>query len=139
MVAFLDRYTYPGQTEENELVVKMFRHTLMHTGELRFVAWPTKGYVYTWTVMFGEEWGTSAHYRIDDVDPQGQDQLLSLAAWIRPALVAPKTRCLHIILKFLARDVERAASEFLKDVHHSPRLQVQIVDVYKKLRCSLFS
>ena len=116
MVGFLDRYMYPNLPEENEVVVKMFRHILMHTGELRFLAWPSRRTVYTWSNYFGNEWGMTTHYKIDDVDPRYQDQLLSLASWVWPNMSSPRTRCIRVNLKDLARDIERATNAYLTDV-----------------------
>jgi hypothetical protein len=37
MIAFLDRYVYPGRLDVHRAVVQMLRHTLMHTGALRYL------------------------------------------------------------------------------------------------------
>jgi hypothetical protein len=34
MISFMNRYLYPGRTDEHRVSVQMFRHTLMHTGAL---------------------------------------------------------------------------------------------------------
>jgi len=78
MVSFMDRYLYPGKTAEHRVSVQMFRHTLMHTGALRFLYDKKADTRYTWRVYFGEGLSSGEHYTITAQDARYQDQLMTL-------------------------------------------------------------
>jgi hypothetical protein len=78
MISFMDRYLYPGRVEEHRVAVQMFRHTLMHTGALRFLYDRASDTRYAWRVYFGEGLRPAWHYRITTEDEQHQEQLRAL-------------------------------------------------------------
>ena len=64
MISFMDRYLYPGRSEEHKVAVKMFRHTLMHTGALRFIYDPATDTRYTWRVHLDDQLPPASHYTV---------------------------------------------------------------------------
>ena len=55
MIDFLAKFVYPmpEQLRIHSVVVQMFRHSLMHTGALRFVFDRGESVAYTWRVHLG--------------------------------------------------------------------------------------
>jgi hypothetical protein len=84
----------------------MLRHTLMHTGALRYLYDPDSKIAYTWRVYFDDLPGSVAHYTLTQIDPAYQDDprdharlagvTLSHAAasagWARQAISEPARR-----------------------------------------------
>ena len=50
MHGFLDEYAYPGRADAHRILVQMFRHTLMHTGRMRYLFDASTSVAYTWNV-----------------------------------------------------------------------------------------
>ena len=75
MIAFLDRYLYPGRLDVHRAVVQMLHHTLMHTGALRYLYDPDSKIAYTWRVHFDDLPNSVTHYTLTQVQPVYQDDL----------------------------------------------------------------
>jgi len=131
MLKFLDTYLYPTRSEEHKVLIQMFRHTLMHTGERRFLVSRDRSSVYTWSLRSGDTSRFETHYRVTDVDPAYQDQILALFSWIYPDAPLPRTKCFHLVLPRFTEDIERVAQSFVADAQTSPTLQTQICDTYR--------
>jgi hypothetical protein len=48
MQGFMDHYLYPKKFDENRVAIQLMRHTLMHTGALRYLYDETNQVAYTW-------------------------------------------------------------------------------------------
>jgi len=111
MCSFLDAYVHPGQVAVHPVLVQMMRHTLMHTGALRYLYDPTSKVAYTWRVHFGELDAGVTHYTVTSVDPVYQDELHELAKQIG---VSPMSiTALNISLTAFAADVVRGACGYV--------------------------
>lgn len=114
MIAFLDRYVHPGRLDVHRAVVQMLRHTLMHTGALRYLYDPDSKIAYTWRVYFGDLPGSVAHYTLTQVDPAYQDDLRDRArlAGVTPTSIV----ALNISLTALAANLVRGAEAYVADM-----------------------
>lgn len=111
MVDFLETYVRPGRVGMHRLVVQMLRHTLMHTGALRYLFDSVSMTAYTWRVHFGDLPIGVAHYTVTQLDPTYQNDMLENAqlAGLAPTSIA----ALNISLIALAEDVVRGAKKFV--------------------------
>jgi hypothetical protein len=67
MRRFLELYVEHGDDEVRRVLVQMLRHSLMHTGALRFLA--GEGIAYTWRIQFGHSMPSHVeHFSISEVD-----------------------------------------------------------------------
>ena len=114
MIAFLNRYVHPGRLDVHRVVVQMLRHTLMHTGALRYLYDPDSKIAYTWRVYFGDLPGSVVHYTLTQVDLVYQDDLRDRA---RLAGVTPTSSvALNISLTALAANLVRGADAYVADM-----------------------
>ena len=90
MVTFLETYVPPGNVDIHRVVVQMLRHTLMHTGALRYLCDSGNMTAYTWRVYFGDLPVSVAHYTVTQIDPTYQDDVLETArlAGLAPTSIA---------------------------------------------------
>jgi len=111
MVAFLETYVRPGKADTHRVVVQMLRHTLMHTGALRYLYDSGSMTAYTWRVYFGDLPVGVAHYTVTQLDPTHQDDVLETAqmAGLAPTSIAT----LNISLMVLTEDLVRGAKKFV--------------------------
>ena len=111
MVAFLETYVRPGSIEMHRVVVQMLRHTLMHTGALRYLYDCGNTTAYTWRVYFGDLPAGVAHYTVTQLDPTYKDDVLETArlAGLAPTSIA----ALNISLVALTEDLVRGAKTFV--------------------------
>ncbi len=111
MVAFLETYVRPGTVDMHRVVVQMLRHTLMHTGALRYLYDSGSMTAYTWRVYFGDLPVGVAHYTVTQLDPTHQDDVLETAqmAGLAPTSIAT----LNISLMVLTEDLVRGAKKFV--------------------------
>jgi len=84
MIDFLAEFVYPMPEfrRTHSVVVQMFRHSLMHTGEIRAIFDKDEGVGYTWRIHFGRLPDGLDHYSITEVDAvyQGLFKRLPLPA-----------------------------------------------------------
>ena len=122
---------YPGRAEEHAVVIQMFRHTLMHTGELRFVASQDRSTLYTWRLHWNRDTGGRSHYAVSEVDAVYHDQLLSLAAWVYPGTLFATTKAMDIIIADLAASILIAIEALACDADRNPTLRTDVVEAYR--------
>jgi hypothetical protein len=121
MASFMDRYLYPGRTDEHQVAVQMFRHTLMHTGALRFLYDRTTDTRYTWRVFFGEGLRPEWHYRITTEDERYQHQLRALA--VSTGSTSSTCKSLNVSIPRFVEDLDRATKGYLADFAIDTSLQ----------------
>lgn len=111
MVAFLVDY-FGYEERASRVVVKLWRHTLMHTGKPRELL-GTSGTRYHYLLQWGSE-----HL------PRDQHMRFQTSA---------EPRILNIGVLFLAEDLQAAATKYFDEVDASPDLQRQLLDAERKL------
>ena len=122
MRSFMDRYLHPGRTEENRVAVQMFRHTLMHTGALRFLYDKTNDVKYTWRVHFGFTFPPNVrHYSITTEDARYQEMLKAVP--VSTASSSSKIRALNLGIIHLVSDLKRGLTAYLADLETDLVLQ----------------
>jgi hypothetical protein len=115
MISFMNRYLHPGKAEENRVAVQMFRHTLMHTGALRFLYDRTNDVKYTWRVHFGFSFPAHIqHYTITTEDAKYQDMLREIP--VSTASSSTTIRALNLSIIHLVGDLKRALAAYLADL-----------------------
>jgi hypothetical protein len=71
MQGFMERYLDAQKADEHRVAIQLMRHTLMHTGSLRFLYDEKNETGYTWRIHFGDTFPTSiGHYTLTAEDPQ---------------------------------------------------------------------
>ncbi len=131
MLAFLDQYVGPGKHKENKLILQMFRNTLMHTGELRFMQSADGQEVFTWRLYWSEALGGDRHYEISEVDPRHQEQILAVYRELHPGGGQPRTMCLHWRLASFVRELQAGAERYFADVQTSGPMQARLRKAYR--------
>lgn len=121
MRAFMEKYLYPGKAGEIQVAVQMFRHTLMHTGALRFLYDRKADARYTWRVYLDALPPHFTHFTITDEDPTYQDQLL--APVVSTGSTTRTTKALNVSIPVFAADLRRAMSDYLEDLAAESVLQ----------------
>jgi hypothetical protein len=131
MIDFMDRYLYPGRADEHQVSVQLFRHTLMHTGALRFIYDRTNDTRYTWRVFFGEGLRPEWHYRITTEDEQYQDQLRSPI--ISTGSTTSACKALNVSIPRLIADLSRSNLRYLSEFEADPVLQANYDAAYPRI------
>jgi len=131
MILFMDRYLHPGRHEEHQVAVQMFRHTLMHTGSLRFLYNRTTKTRYTWRVYFGEGLRPEWHYRITTEDERYQDQLRALA--VSTGSTSSTIKVLNASVPRFVGDLNHAAQAYLSEFETDSRLQANYDKVLPRI------
>lgn len=108
MVDFLDHYVHPGSPDANKVAVQLWRHTLMHTGEARFLKDTRTGENYTWQLAFGPRSGWN-HYTLWR---HRHDQKMVLT----------------LIVTEFAADLQRGQALYLNDLEVDPALQTMFLN-----------
>jgi hypothetical protein len=121
MIDFMERFLYAGRLDEHQVAVQMFRHTLMHTGSLRFIYDRANDTRYTWRVFFGEGLRPEWHYRITTEDEQYQDQLRSPA--VSTGSTSSACKALNVSIARLIEDLALATTRYLSEFESNVTLQ----------------
>jgi hypothetical protein len=139
MIDFLATFVYPLPQHRNvhSVVVKMFRHSLMHTGALRFAYDEVEEVGYTWRVQFGVLPGNLDHYSIEVVDPKYQDQLLTA---LSPSCTLKEIRAINISIPVLVDNLYGGISRYLQQRRVDSGLQakymateaVMVMQIFKR-------
>lgn len=103
MVDFLDHYVRPGKRNESKVAVQLWRHTLMHTGEGRFLKDRNTGDIYTWQLAFGPHNGWN-HFTL----------------WRHPR---DQKMVLTLIMTEFASDLARGQALYLDDLEKDANLK----------------
>ena len=110
MTNFLKRYyDDANKVLEHEVVIQLFRHSLMHTGGLPYIRDPDTNIVYTWRLYFRELPVPSQHYTLTDSDLSEQPEL---SAAVTPAPAGVKV--INISIPAFAADIRRIAEQYTK-------------------------
>jgi hypothetical protein len=132
MEVFIDAY----KVEEHRVAIQLMRHTLMHTGALRYPYDERRKIAYTWQTYFGDSSSSHRdHYTLTLEDPTYQDHLLE-AADGRPV---DQIKSLNFRLILFAADVVRAASAWNGAVRGDEEMQELCVSNYSAVRFQLFN
>lgn len=119
MRSFMPRYLDAHKTDEHTVAIQLMRHTLMHTGALRFLYDRQAQVAYTWRVHFnGLLPAGVAHYTLSTEDAAYQDVLLS-AVNGQVAVV----KALNVRLTNLSADVVRVARAYTTEMLGDPMLR----------------
>jgi hypothetical protein len=130
MQSFMERYLYARKVDEHRVAIQLMRHTLMHTGALRYLYEKQTETAYTWRIHFGDSFPTHfEHYTLTVEDPTYQDHLL---AAVDGKVAAVKA--LNIQLTELAADIQRVAETYTKAMSAAPALRNNCERVYPAIR-----
>lgn len=130
MQAFMERYLDAQKGGEHRVAIQLMRHTLMHTGALRFLYDKKTETGYTWRIHFGDTFPTSiGHYTLTSEDPQYQDMLQEV---MNGKVVAVKA--LNVQLTAFAGDILRVAQDYTATMAKVPTLQSKCEGAYADIR-----
>jgi hypothetical protein len=121
MRKFLDRYLAPGKAEENRVAVQMFRHSLMHTGGLRYLYDRRHDIKYTWRVYFTSLPDGIGHYTVTTEDRANAGELATFA--VSTGSKTSVIRALNVGIVPLVQDIKRAQQAYLADLATDATLQ----------------
>ncbi|MDQ6949452.1 MAG: hypothetical protein M3256_25180 [Actinomycetota bacterium] len=133
---FLDTYMYPGRRDVHRAVVQMLRHSLMHTGALRYIYDRETGGVLTWRVFFGALPTGLDHYTVTKVPSAYQEHMLGLAA--AAGYTPTQTLALNISLETLTKDLVRAAGRYTAQMVGDDDLQAKALQVFPHIQVQAF-
>jgi hypothetical protein len=127
MRSFVERYLDSQRVDEHRVAVKLMRHTLMHTGALRFLYDAATQTAYTWRVHFADTFPATeyTHYTLTPEDPQYETTLLSAVSGQVAAVMA-----LNLNITAFAADLHRVAGAYLAAVDADPTLQTKCEEAY---------
>jgi hypothetical protein len=128
---FMNSYLDPAKSDEHRIMIQMFRHTLMHTGGLRFLYDKNNHARYTWRLHFMEFPAPYRHYTITREDPRHQDQLL--APVVSTGSTVQDTRAMNVEIVHFALDVREASRKYCDDLKVNTALQANYEKVSPKI------
>jgi hypothetical protein len=122
MIDFLATFVYPSPEFQrvHSVVVKMFRHSLMHTGAMRFAFDRHESVGYTWRVQFGILPDGLDHYSITTLDPKYQGRLLSS---LPKDCQLKEIRAINISIPLLVTGLYQGVSRYMHLLRESDDLQ----------------
>jgi hypothetical protein len=124
------RYLDAQKADEHRVAIQLMRHTLMHTGSLRFLHDEKTETGYTWRIHFGDTFPTSiGHYTLTAEDPQYQGVL---RAAVNAKVVGVKA--LNVQLTAFAADILRVAKAYTATLDRDPTLQSKCEGAYPNIR-----
>jgi hypothetical protein len=114
MIDFMDTY-FDRRSEQNSILVHMWRHQLMHTAEPRIITDTSTGVKYRWLLHWGPPYlPLEHHYEINTN--------------------IPNEKILQLGLIYLVDQLEIAATSYIKDLDSSIDLQNNFKIVEKELQ-----
>lgn len=126
---FTESYFPAHKLNEHRVAIKLLRHTLMHTGALRYVYEKSTQTAYTWRIHFGDTFpGQFGHYTLSDETSNYQDDVINAVTGTVTTVMA-----LNVQLTSFASDVERVARDYTAALSADPALQAKCEAVYPKL------
>jgi hypothetical protein len=139
MIDFLAEFVYPlpDQVRIHSLVVKMFRHSLMHTGALRVAFDRSDGVAYTWRVQFGKLPDGIDHYTITTVDPKFQDQVVRMP--LPQGWVLKEIRAINISIPMLVTGVYGGVSRYMYQLKDNKELQRNFMATEAEMLLQVFT
>ena len=133
---FLDTYMYPGRRNVHRAVVQMLRHSLMHTGALRYIYDRETGGVLTWRVFFGALPTGQDHYTLTKVPSAYQEHMLGMAA--AAGYTPTQTFALNISVETLTKDLVQAASQYTAQMLGDDDLRAKALQVFPRIQVQAF-
>jgi len=123
MIDFLATFVYPLPEFErvHSVAVKMFRHSLMHTGALRFAFDRHEGVGYTWRIQFGVLPHGLEHYSITTVDLKYRDRLLRSP--LPKNCELKEIRAINISIPLLVTGLYQGVSRYMHLLRENEALQ----------------
>jgi hypothetical protein len=127
MQAFMQYYLDAHRVDEHRVAIQLMRHTLMHSGALRYLYEPKTGTAYTWRIHFGDTFPSAqfGHYTLTTEDPAYQDDLLTSVSGNITAVKA-----LNLQITRFAADILQVAKDYTTKMSTDPALQTNCVGVY---------
>jgi hypothetical protein len=130
MQSFMERYLDAQKADEHRVAIQLMRHTLMHTGALRYVYEKKTGTAYTWRIHFGDTFPAQLrHYTLTVEDPTYQDDLLASVT----GNVA-QVKALNIQVTEFAGDIARVAHSYTTAMSSNQTLRSNCELVYPMIR-----
>jgi hypothetical protein len=121
------------KSEEHRVAIQLMRHTLMHTGALRYLYDETAEVAYTRRIHFDDTFPSEFdHYTLTVEDRAHQDD--ALAAVHKGQVVAVKA--LNLWLTVFAADVLRVVEAYTAAMSANKVLRVHCESVYPEIRVS---
>jgi hypothetical protein len=123
MIDFLSTFVYPLPEHNlvHSVVVQIFRHGLMHTGDLRFTVDRRKGVGYTWRVQFGRLPEGADHYSIMAVVPKYRERFLRMP--LPENCNLKELRAINISIPLFVTGLYQGVSRYMHQVRESDVLQ----------------
>ncbi|AQT79195.1 hypothetical protein B1R94_07820 [Mycolicibacterium litorale] len=129
---FMMRYIDDQKSAEHRVAIKLFRHTLMHTGALRPI-WEDDGTAYTWRVYFTDTMPQHCgHYTLTDEAMAFQHDFVHKILDLGTA-IPTRIKSLNLLLPDFSRDILRAAINYTTEMRQDPTLASKLEGVYPKL------
>lgn len=130
MKKFMKRYLDAQKVDEHRVTLQLMRHTLMHTGELRYLYNKRTQTGYTWRVHFADTFPAQfGHYTLTAENLKHQTDLIAAVS----GKVA-KVMAININITEFAADIQRVAGAYLAAMKASPTLQTKCEDAYPGIR-----
>jgi hypothetical protein len=130
MQSFTERYLDAQKADEHRVAIQLMRHTLMHTGALRYLYEEQTQTAYTWRIHFDDTFPTQfGHYTLTVEDPTYQDHLLA-AVNGKVATV----KALNIRLTVFSAEILRVAETYTAAMIADPTLRNNCELVYPTIR-----
>ena len=130
MRSFMERYLGAQKIEEHRVAVQLMRHTLMHTGELRYLYEKKTETAYTWRIHFADTFpaGKFGHYTLNVGDPNYQDHLLDAVDGNVTTIKA-----FNLNITQFATDMQQVAHTYTTAMNNDPTLQTKC-QAYPEIR-----
>jgi hypothetical protein len=136
MQRFMETYIDPDEVEEHRVAIQLLRHTLMHTGALRYLHDDTRRIAYTWQVYFSDSNASKReHYTLTVEERTYQEHLLEAA----DGRHVDQIKALNFRLVLLIEAVVRAASAWNDAMRADEEMQKLCVSNYSTVRFQVFN
>jgi hypothetical protein len=130
MRSLMERYLDATKVEEHRVTIQLMRHTLMHTGELRFLYEKKTETGYTWRIHFADTFPSQfGHYTLTTEDPTYQDTLI---ASVNGKVTTVKA--LNLNITEFADDILRVAQSYTTALGANSSLQANSEAAYPAIR-----
>jgi hypothetical protein len=129
MKKFMQQYLGSQKTDEHRVAIQLMRHTLMHTGALRYLYDPNTKIGYTWRIYFGSLPGGIGHYTLTPEDAAYQSDLTAAVG-----VPVAGVQALNVELTTLASDIRRVAVAYTTEMKADAALRSRCESVYANIR-----
>lgn len=134
MQSFMERYLDAQKVDEHRVAIQLTRHTLMHTGALRFLYEPSTGTAYTWRIHFGDTFPSPqfGHYTLTTEDQAYHNELLASVSGNVSAV-----RALNLQITQFAADVLQVAKDYTTKMTTNSTLQTNCEGAYPAIQVQI--